>query len=108
MRQLPPYSRHVKDALEAGHFNEIYIFIGQHAWKKGQNFSAFRPALVLPPWHSAQAYDWSLVKYRHLLIIDTGYSELDYFDEIARECFMFEAVCIAAINDRDEFFKYHK
>lgn len=106
MLKLPPYGSQVKNAIANGRLNEVVVFAGIHAWRKGQAFALSKPSLILPPWGEAYGYDWSVTRYQDVLLIDTGGCEQDYFDLIAKELFYHGAIVIRALTENNEFFKY--
>src|SRR5574338_269801 len=85
-KKYPPYSHILEHLIHSNHRprNDINLFIGNHAWKRAENFSISYPerTLILPPWHDPGMYDWP-VKGCSLLIFDTGYSKNDYVNDLA-------------------------
>ncbi len=94
MIKLPAFSKElhllIKNGLRPS--NDINLFIGQAAWKKGAAFSISYPnrTMILPPWVSSKEYFWP-VKECGVIIFDTGHAEEDYIHEIALSLFAHEA-----------------
>ena len=86
MKKLPPYGKALHELQLQGlrPQNSINIFVGQGAWQKGQNFSISYPerTLVLPAYQCPSLFEWP-VNECDVLIVDTGYCEKDYLNDIA-------------------------
>lgn len=84
MKKLVPYGSQLKSRLIK---NDVYLFIGNHAWEKAKNFQSSRPgSLCLPPFHDPSIYEWPVPNY-DILIFDTGFCDQDYIDAITDELF---------------------
>lgn len=73
--KLPPYGKYLYIALSEGNnpTNDVYLFVGKHAWGKARNSFVMRPTrtLCLPYDHFPEHYDWP-VKGCDILVLDTG------------------------------------
>lgn len=83
--KLPPYARPLYELISTGFRpdNDVNLFVGQHAWKKGKSSSVsytYR-TIALPPWLSPSSFFWP-VNQCDILIVDTGYAEESYTHEL--------------------------
>ena len=111
MKKLPPYGKRLYDLQCQNQHpsNSINLFIGNHAWQKGEAFSRMYPArtLILPPWFSPNEYHWP-VNQCDILIFDTGYAEEEYLDELAICLYQSGANIIRYIAPDFSLTIYHK
>lgn len=111
MRKLPPYGKPLHDLLQSGSHpkNDINLFIGHKAWKKGEAFSISYPTrtLIIPPWNNPGNYFWP-VQNCDVLIIDTGYAEKQYLSNLAGVLFEHGASVVRGITPDFEIFKFSK
>lgn len=85
MSKLPPYSKALFQSIKKGKIPAgfIYLWIGQNGWNIAGQLSEVFPdkTILLPPWLSPFDYMWP-VKLCRILIIDTGYANRDYIEEL--------------------------
>lgn len=83
--KLPPYAKNLLEQISKGVVPSkfIYLWIGNKAWDLANRMSLLLPdrTLLLPPWLPAYDYHWP-VSLCKILIVDTGYAEQDYIQEI--------------------------
>lgn len=83
--KLPPYGKPLKDLIDKRFKpdNSIFLYIGREAWDRARKKLISHPnnVLVLPPYNCPTLYDWP-VKQCDVLIIDCGYPEQDYIDDL--------------------------
>jgi len=110
-KPLPPYGKPLAQLLSQGlrPRNDVYVFIGEGAWKKGENFHLSYPerTLVLPAWLPAYNYHWP-VKDCEMTIVDTGYANEDYITELICELYSHKAREVWLITTEYQLIKYHK
>ncbi len=110
-KKYPPYSKPLHELIKKGLSprNDVYLFIGNKAWERAKGWSKMYPerTLMLQPWLSAFDFIWP-VQECDILIIDTGYAESDYVDELAESLFLHDASKIRFINTDDKLIVYHK
>lgn len=101
LRKLPPFGRPLYELQSEGCHpnNSINLFIGTYAWQKGHAFSKMYPlrTLILPPWLSPDGYLWS-VSECDILIMDTGYADLQYLNELVTELYSANASIVRSID----------
>ena len=94
--QLPPFGAIL--AQLSHHNNDIYLFVGTHAWKKAKRFQIHRPGtLCLPPYHCPFQYQWPVKDY-DILIFDTGYCDQSYIEGLAICLFSYSANIVRYIS----------
>jgi len=109
--KIPPFSKPLYDLQKSGYSpnNSIYLFIGNKAWAKGQAFSKMYPTrtMIIPPWLPPIDYHWP-VNECDILIIDTGYAEKSYVEELALCLYAGNAEIVRSINFINPMVVYHK
>lgn len=110
-KKYPPYSKPLVELIKKNlrPTNDIYLFIGNQAWKKGESFSFCQPTrtLILPPWQSASDFYWPVIEC-DILIFDTGYAEKDYIYEIAQCLYDGNASNVRMVSPEFDLILYHK
>lgn len=111
MRKLPPFGAKLAQLLSQGlkPSNDVYLFIGNKAWAKGNNSTLMRPTrtLILPPWLSASTYEWP-VRQCDILIIDTGFAEPPYIEHLTYCLYKDGADIVRFVSPDFELTVYHK
>lgn len=106
-----PYSKPLSDLLERGltPSNDVNVFIGTDALRKGKSFSISYPerTLALPAWKDPRHYYWP-VNECSILIFDTGYADEDYLDDLVFHLFKNEATVVRGITPDFKLNIYHK
>ncbi len=100
MKKLVPYGSPLKSRLiNSGPIkNDVYLFIGNHAWEKAKNFQTSRPGtLCLPPFYDPSIYEWP-VPNCDILIFDTGFCDQDYIDAIVKILFRSNANIVRYVS----------
>lgn len=109
--QLPPFAKPLYDLHMKGQIPlcGVWLFLGKDSWAKGKAFSISYPARVLaiPPWNSALTYYWP-VRDCDILMVDTGFSNDDYLDEVASCIYEFDAKIVRLITFDNALIIYHK
>lgn len=86
MKKTAPYGKPLQDLINKGMKpnNSVNLFVGRKAWVKGKAFSISYPdrTLILPAFECPSVYSWP-VNDCDILIIDTGYCEMDYLNDLA-------------------------
>jgi len=110
-KKLLPYSGLLHKLMKKGlaPINDIYVFIGQDAWKKGKKFYSYYPerTLTLPPWYNPSDYYWP-VKECDILVFDTGYANDDYLHDLAICLYEHESTIVRMISPDYDLTIYHK
>lgn len=92
---LPPYGKVLKSLNPT---NDVFLFVGQHAWQKAKNFQLQRPGtLCLPAYLDPFEFEWPVCGY-DILVIDTGYCDQDYIETIAACLLSFEANIVRYVS----------
>ncbi len=111
MPKLPPFGKPLADLQAQGVApkDSVNIFIGNKAWKKGENFSISYPTrtLIIPPWQSPSIYRWP-VRDCDILIVDTGYAEPEYITTLAIELYKADAEIVRCITPSFKIVVYLK
>lgn len=106
-----PFSKPLTELIAKGYAptNDVMIFIGNKAWRKGKSFSLSYPerTLALPPWHDPRDYHWP-VQECDILIIDTGYPEIDYVNDLVSELYDADASIVRMITHENILKIYNK
>lgn len=108
---LLPFSKPLSDLIDSGvaPSNDVNVFIGMHALKKSEAFAVSYPqrTIALPPWHNPLGYYWP-VSECSILVIDTGYAEPDYLNDLAASLYEADATIVRMITPDFELKIYHK
>lgn len=100
MKKLAPYGRHLKEMLENDQLplNDVYLFIGDHAWQTGKEWTLMRPTtLILPPHQNPHYFYWP-VKNCDVLIFDTSSSNLETIEQLVIILFAYQANIVRFIS----------
>jgi hypothetical protein len=96
MKKLVPFSKFLAENPKPT--NDVYLFIGRHAWKKSRAFQVQRPGtLCLPPYHEPTLYRWP-VDGCDILVYDTSGCDKDYVRDLAQCLFDYEANIVRYIS----------
>lgn len=99
--KLPPFGKPLKALLEQGQLpnNSVYLYIGDLAWKKGENSAISRPSrtLILPPKTSPLNYDWP-VQGCDILMIETSPQEIHCIESFVDILFSYDAEKITFLS----------
>jgi hypothetical protein len=99
--KIPPYGKPLKALLEAGQIpgNDVYLYIGSHAWEKGLLSAITKPdrTLVLPPNHLPEQYEWP-VNGCDILIIESSSLERSLVEDIVYVLFISGAKQVISIS----------
>ncbi len=111
LKKVPPYGKPLF-AIQQKHLKPlgtVYVWLGNEAWQKGKNFSISMPerTLIIPPWYCPTNYHWP-VKQCDLLILDTGFAELEYVDDLVYCLYSAGAEVVRFINPNNQLTVYHK
>lgn len=110
-KKSPPYGRPLCKLQQQGYHptNSVYLFIGNHAWNKGKNFSTIYPErlLILPPWISSKTYHWP-VSECDILIFDTGFAEESYIEELVTSLYEHNALIVRVVSPIAPLIVYYK
>lgn len=110
-KKIPPFGWPLFNLIKKGlrPKNDVLLFIGNYAFKKGRSFSINSPmrTLVLPPWLPSEHYYWP-VKQCDVLIFDTGYAEINYVENIVCCLFKDEANVVRFISPNQNLTIYKK
>ena len=83
--KLPPFGKYLSTLIKNKQppNNDVYLFIGEHAWDKAFAFNEIRPTtLCLPHGDPSDCYKWP-VENCDVLVFDTSYSEEIYVENTA-------------------------
>jgi hypothetical protein len=111
--KTPPYGKPLKDLIDSGYKpnNSVYLYSGQQAWERAKQRSISCPErlLILPPYHCPTIYHWP-VKQCDILIIDTGFAEVEYIDDLVFCLYTEGASVVRSISPTHELtiFNTHK
>lgn len=100
MQKLPPFGKTLYDRQLQGlrPTNDVYLFIGKHAWEKAKDFQVSRPTtMCLPPGDSALDYKWP-IDGCDILIFDTSEVMEQELEDLAKFLFSFGANIIRYIS----------
>lgn len=110
-KKFLPYSWPLTQLLKSGFApsNDVNVFIGMDALRKGKVFSISYPerTLVLPPWHDPEIYHWPIVDC-DMLIKDTGYADDDYLNDMAYCLYQNGANIVRLITPDFKFIVFNK
>jgi hypothetical protein len=100
--KLPPFGKPLKDLLlkRTPPTNSIYLYIGEHAWKKGRNAAhTYAPdrTLILPPGDSPKLYYWPVFNL-DILIIDTSGCDESLIESLMDELMKYGAEVVRYIS----------
>src|SRR5258708_1868426 len=99
--KTPPYGKPLADLIHSGFKpnNSVYVFIGQQAWHMGRARSISNPCnvLVLPAYHCPTAYQWPVYQC-DILIIDTGYPEIEYIEDLVFCLYSYGALVVRYLS----------
>ena len=111
LKKFLPYSKPLSDLIKSGSApsNDVNLFIGNHAWKKGASFSVMYPqrTLIIPPWNNPSNYYWPVFQC-NILIFDTGYAEDDYLEDLIICLYENDASKVRMISPDFTLTVYHK
>lgn len=108
--KLPPYGKYLDELLQSGKTpdNSVYLFVGQSAFIKANNFQCSRPTtLYLPAYDCPSRYRWP-VKGCDILIFDTGWCEIPYLTDIAYCLYQENALVVRSISSEFKMTTYDK
>jgi len=95
--KLPPFGKYLENIKEIACINSIYLFIGPNSFTKAKDWFNQRPGTIcLPPYDCPSLYRWP-VKDCDILIIDTGFCESDYLNDIAYFLYLYGAVKVRCL-----------
>lgn len=110
-KKFPPYSKNLSALIHAGYRpkGSISLFIGNYAWQKGATHFVSHPTqtLVLPAWLCPYNFSWP-VKQCEVMVIDTGFAEIDYIEDIAIALFTDEASSVLYFSPNNDITFYKK
>ncbi len=110
-KKFLPYSKPLSELQQRGQIpnNDVYLFIGNHAWRKAKGFAVSYPerTLALPAWFCPGEYHWP-VNQCDILIIDTGFAEDDYLNDIAYHLYINGANVVRCITPDDKLLVFRK
>jgi hypothetical protein len=99
--KVPPFGKPLKALLQEGHLpnNSVYLYIGDLAWKKGENSVISRPTrtLILPPKSSPLDYEWPVNGCDILMIATSNFSQ-EYIESFAQLLFSYGAIKVTFIS----------
>ena len=92
-KKLPPYGSNLFNCLISGKksINDVYIFIGQDAYGKVEDFKYSRPTtMCLPPGDYPERYFWP-IQGCDILIFDTSNSSQAFIERFVICLFEYQA-----------------
>lgn len=111
MSKIPPYGSELfhlqKQGLKPA--TTIFLWIGNSAWKKAKESVHLRPVstLLIPPWFCPSTYFWPVNDCR-VLIVDTGYAEDNYLNDIAYCLYQGGADVVMCLTHDKNLIVFHK
>lgn len=100
-KRIPPYGRPLYFLIQKRQRprNSVYLYVGAKAWTKGKISAELRPArtLVLPGYIDPSTYQWP-VHDCDILIIDTGFCDQTYIEDLVRELFQAKAQIVRFVS----------
>lgn len=85
MKKIPPYGKALFNLQQQGLKPQktIFLWIGNNAWAKARDTADLRydRTLLLPAWVCPTGFIWP-VKGARVLIVDTGYAEPEYLNDL--------------------------
>ncbi len=110
-KKIPPYSKKLGALQKQGlcPFNSVYLWIGRDAWTKASKLYKQMPerTMVLPPWESADIYEWP-VEGCDILIFDTSGAPQDYVEELVCCLYEHNAKIVRYLPRDKSLIVYHK
>ena len=87
---IPPYAKPLSLLQAQGYrpANDIYLFIGPHAWRKCAGLKSLHSErlMMIPPWLSPSRYFYPVMQCG-VMLFDTGWAHQEYIDETVTALF---------------------
>ena len=110
-KKIPPFGKKLADLQAEGlrPFGSIFLIIGITAWQHGKAKAISYPlrTLILPAYECPFSYFWP-VKECDVLILDYGYPELDYIDELAYALYEYKAEIVRYLSPDEKLTVFYK